>query len=481
MPTNTLSKASNILLSPFNLTDGTLQTVLSHAMSTKIDAADLYLQRSESVSWSLQQGIIRGVSHDLDQGFGLRTICGAAAGFAYGNDLAPSALEDAAAAARQIAGTGKTAALPSVRQSICRDFYPDLNPLLAADEQEIASWLKALDLEVRARDTRIKEVVVNLAIEHEVVIVLNSDGQLGSDIRPLVELHIQVIVNDADKSAVGRSGAGKRSAWQFFKDPQLRTQLIDKAVRQALLQLEAKPAPAGEMPVVLAPGWPSVLFHEAVGHGLEADFNRKGSSIYTGRIGERVAPECVTLVDDATLPDRRGSLNIDDEATPGQYTVLIERGILKNYMFDRLNAKLMGVQSTGNGRRESYAYQPLPRMTNTYLLAGKDDINESIKNIKKGLYAVDFSGGQVDITAGTFVFSASEAYMIEDGKISYPVRGATLIGNGPETLQRIKAVGADLELDSGIGVCGKDGQSVVVGVGQPSVYIEQMTVGGSEQ
>jgi TldD protein len=479
MSTDTLSTATNILLSPFNLSDSNLHTVLSGAMSAKIDAADLYIQRSESVSWSLQQGIIRSVAHDLDQGFGLRTICGTATGFAYGNDLAPAAIKNAAHVARQIAGSGKAAALPNMQRQISSNLYPAVNPLLDINEQAVANWLKALDTEVRARDTRISEVVINLSLEHEVIIVLNSDGQLGSDIRPIVELHMQVIVKSGDKQASGRSGAGRRGCWEYFHDPVLRVTLIDKAVNQALLQLEAVPAPAGDMPVVLGPGWPSVLFHEAVGHGLEADFNRKETSIYTGRIGERVAPDCVTLVDDATLADRRGSLNIDDEATPGQYTVLIDKGILKNYMTDRLNAKLMGTTSTGNGRRESYAYQPLPRMTNTYLLPGTDDINESIKGIKKGLYAVDFSGGQVDITSGSFVFTASEAYMIENGKISYPVRGATLVGNGPEVLQRIVAVGSDLELDSGIGMCGKDGQSLPVGVGQPSVVISQITVGGS--
>jgi TldD protein len=427
----------------------------------------------------LEDGIVREGHHGIEQGVGVRAISGEKTGFAYSDEIMLPALTEAADAARAIARSGRQGTVQAWQQPVSQDLYLPVDPLNSLDADQKISLLRELDAEARRQDPRVKQVVVSLAGSHEVVLVAASDGTLAADVRPLVRMNVSVIAEQGERREQGTAGGGGRIDYGYFQQQDRGLGYAREAVRQALLNLEAVPAPAGPMPVVLGPGWPGVLLHEAVGHGLEGDFNRKGSSAFSGRIGEQVASPLCTIVDDGTLPDRRGSLNMDDEGTPTRQTVLIENGILTGYMQDKLNASLMGQVSTGNGRRESYAHLPMPRMTNTYMMAGEHDPEEIIASVDKGLYAVNFGGGQVDITSGKFVFSTSEAYLIEKGKVTRPVKGATLIGNGPEVMTQVSMVGNDLALDRGVGVCGKEGQSVPVGVGQPTLKIDNITVGGT--
>lgn len=468
------------LLDPAGLTDQQLQSVLHHLAGRQIDYADLYFQSTYTESWVLEDSIIKGGNFDIDRGVGVRAMSGEKTGFAYADDIIFPALESAANAARSIAKQGKEQTVQAWHKLPGHTLYQPVNPLHSLSEQDKVSLLQQVDRYIRQKDPRIIEVSVSLAGEYETVLIMGTDGHLAADIRPLVRMNISLIVEQNGRRESGYAGGGGRFDYKHFTTDQLAFQYADEALRQALVNLESIEAPAGPMPVVLGPGWPGVLLHEAVGHGLEGDFNRKGISIYSGRMGQKVTNELCTIVDNGTLPNRRGSLNIDDEGMPTQNNVLIENGILKNYMMDKRNARLMGVASTGNGRRESYSHLPLPRMTNTYMLPGKSSPDEIIASVKKGLYAVNFGGGQVDITSGKFVFSASEAYLIEDGKIGAAVKGATIIGNGPDALMKVSMVGNDLKLDTGIGVCGKDGQSVPVGVGQPTLKVDELIVGGTK-
>jgi TldD protein len=428
----------------------------------------------------VEDGIVKEGAHSIEQGVGVRAISGEKTGFAYSDEINAAALIDASRSARAIAREGSTQSTRALAQGGGRALYPSDDPIDSLGNEEKVEALRRIDRFVRAADPRVQQVVVSLSGGVDTVLVARSDGVLAADVRPLVRLNVQVIVEQNGRRESGYAGGGGRYDYATLLGNGRPEQLAREAIRQALVNLEAIDAPAGVMPVVLGSGWPGVLLHEAVGHGLEGDFNRKGTSTYAGRIGQRVASPGVTIVDDGTLPGRRGSLNVDDEGTPTNCTTLIEDGVLVGYMQDTLNARLMGMAPTGNGRRESFAHLPMPRMTNTYMLAGPHDPEEMIRSVKKGLYAVNFGGGQVDITSGKYVFSATEAYLIEDGKITAPVKGATLIGNGPETMQRVKMIGHDLALDEGVGVCGKDGQSVPVGVGQPSLLIEALTVGGTQ-
>ena len=474
-----LLTAREVLLSPYDLGENDLQTVLDQLMGHSIDSADLYFQISRHESWMLEDGIVREGHHGIEQGVGVRAISGEKTGFAYSDEIMLPALTEAADAARAIARSGRQGTVQAWQQPVSQDLYLPVDPLDSLDADQKISLLRELDAEARRQDPRVKQVVVSLAGSHEVVLVAASDGTLAADVRPLVRMNVSVIAEQGERREQGTAGGGGRIDYGYFQQQDRGLGYAREAVRQALLNLEAVPAPAGPMPVVLGPGWPGVLLHEAVGHGLEGDFNRKGSSAFSGRIGEQVASPLCTIVDDGTLPDRRGSLNMDDEGTPTRQTVLIENGILTGYMQDKLNASLMGQVSTGNGRRESYAHLPMPRMTNTYMMAGEHDPEEIIASVDKGMYAVNFGGGQVDITSGKFVFSTSEAYLIEKGKVTRPVKGATLIGNGPEVMTQVSMVGNDLALDRGVGVCGKEGQSVPVGVGQPTLKIDNITVGGT--
>ncbi len=471
--------ARETLLAPTGLGESDLDRMLGELVGGGIDAADIYFQSSRLESWVLEDGIVKEGSYSIEQGAGIRAISGEKTGFAYSDELHLAPLIDAARAARAIArsggdGTVKVAGLTPVRQ-----LYQPINPLLSLTESEKVELLRRVDAEARKQDSRVQQVIVSLVGAHDVMMVAATDGTLSADVRPLVRLNVQVIVEQGERREQGSSGGGARDSFQFLLDEERALGFAREAVRQALVNLEAVDAPAGTMPVVLGPGWPGVLLHEAVGHGLEGDFNRKGTSAFSGRMGEMVASSCCTVVDDGTLPGRRGSLSVDDEGTESQNTVLIEDGVLKGYLQDKHNARLMGVESTGNGRRESYAHLPLPRMTNTYMLSGSYDPQEIIASVDKGIYAVNFGGGQVDITSGRFVFSANEAYLIENGKVTAPVKGATLIGNGPEAMMQISMVGNDLAFDQGVGVCGKEGQSVPVGVGQPTLRIDELTVGGT--
>ena len=479
MSTPSLDMAREVLLSPYGLGESDLQTVLDQLMGHSIDYADLYFQLSRHESWMLEDGIVREGHHGIEQGVGVRAVSGEKTGFAYSDEIVLPALTEAADAARAIARSGRQGAVQAWQQHAGQRLYLPVDPLSSLDADQKITLLRELDAEARRQDPRVKQVVVSLAGTHEVILVAASDGTLAADVRPLVRMNVSVIAEQGDRREQGSAGGGGRIDYSYFQQQDHALEYAREAVRQALLNLEAVPAPAGPMPVVLGPGWPGVLLHEAVGHGLEGDFNRKGSSAFSGRMGEQVASPLCTIVDDGTLPDRRGSLNMDDEGTSTQQTVLIENGILKGYMQDKLNASLMGQVSTGNGRRESYAHLPMPRMTNTYMMAGEHDPQEIIASVDKGLYAVNFGGGQVDITSGKFVFSTSEAYLIEKGKVTRPVKGATLIGNGPEVMTRVSMVGNDLALDRGVGVCGKEGQSVPVGVGQPTLKIDNITVGGT--
>jgi len=477
-PETIFTTANEILLAPYSLDANALQRVFSEILEHKVDYADLYFQYSRNEGWSLEEGIVKAGSFNIDQGVGVRAVAGEKTAFAYSDDISLTALTSAAQATRAIARQGAAGATQVAQRGSGRSLYEPRDPLASLDDAAKVALLENVERKARALDPRVTQVLASLGGEYDVVLVTRSDGVTAADVRPLVRLSLQVIVEQDGRREQGSSGGGGRFDYAYFTGAVL-ADYAQKAVSQALTNLDARPAPAGTMTVVLGPGWPGVLLHEAIGHGLEGDFNRKGSSAFCGRIGERVAAPGVTVVDDGTIPQRRGSLNIDDEGNRTQRNVLIEDGVLKNYMQDSLNARLMGVPVTGNGRRESYAHIPMPRMTNTYMLNGDKDPQEIIQSVGRGLYAVNFGGGQVDITSGKFVFSASEAYMIEDGKITYPVRGATLIGNGPDVLTRVTMIGNDMALDTGVGTCGKEGQSVPVGVGQPTLRIDGLTIGGT--
>lgn len=478
--TETVSNtAKQDLLTTGDISDRQLETMMSGMMSREIDRGELFFQCRRNESWSLEQGIVKNAGFSVSRGIGARAISGEKSGFAYADDIQLEVLEQTSNAARSIArvGSSQSTDLSSPRQ--LPEFYQGLNPIVSVSQDEKVELLSRIDKFTRALDPRVKEVSVSITANHESTYIYSSDGTDHGDVRPLVRFGVSVVVEQNGRRENGNCGGGGRHDLRWLYENDTAEQFAREAVRQALVNLEAVDAPAGPMQVVLGPGWPGVLLHEAVGHGLEGDFNRKGTSTFSNRIGERVASPLCTIVDDATIPNRRGSLTIDDEGTPGQRTVLIEDGVLRGYMQDKLNAKLMGVSSTGNGRRESYAHQPMPRMTNTFMLAGESEPEEIIKSVDRGLFAKTFGGGQVDITSGQFVFSATEAYLIENGRIAAPVKGATLIGNGPEIMTRVSMVGNDLELDLGVGVCGKEGQGVPVGVGQPTLKIDQIVVGGT--
>ena len=479
MTESSLDIARQRLLAPAGLDENDLHQVFGKLLGHAVDGGDLYFQSTRYESWALEDGIVKEGSHSIEQGAGVRAITGDKTGFAYSDEIVMPALLQASGAARAIATHGSGGKLQAWHTRHPHALYPAIDPLDRMSADDKISLLRSLDAEARRQDPRVKEVVVSIAGVHEVVLVAVSDGTLAADVRPLVRCNVTAIVEHNGRREQGSAGGGGRTDYHFFVEDERGLGYAREAVRQALVNLEAVDAPAGGMPVVLGPGWPGILLHEAIGHGLEGDFNRKGTSAFAGRVGQQVASKLCTVVDDGTLSGRRGSLNVDDEGTPAQNTVLIENGILKGYMQDRMNAGLMGVAATGNGRRESYAHLPMPRMTNTYMLAGQSDPQEIIRSVKKGLYAVNFGGGQVDITSGKFVFSASEAYLIENGQITRPVKGATLIGNGPDVLKRVSMLGNDLQLDPGVGTCGKEGQSVPVGVGQPTMLIDELTVGGT--
>jgi len=467
------------MLAPAGLEERHLNATLGSILQGGVDYADLYFQVSRHESWTLEDGIIREGSFSLDQGVGVRAVSGEKTGFAYSDELLLPALDRAAQAARAIARQGETKRVPAWQRGNAAPLYPVTDPTTSLGDGEKTALIARIDEGARALDPRVEQVIISMTSGQDLVLVAGSDGTLAADVRPLVRFNVSVILEHDGRREQGYSGGGARSDLGYFLSGDRPMEYAREAVRQAVVALEAVPAPAGTMPVVLGPGWPGILLHEAVGHGLEGDFNRKGTSAFSGKVGQKVAPPHCTIVDDGTLSNRRGSLAIDDEGTQGQYNVLIENGILRGYMQDKLNARLMGVAPTGNGRRESFAHTPMPRMTNTYMLAGPHDPEEILASVDKGLYAPNFGGGQVDITSGKFVFSASEAYLIENGKITTPVKGAMLIGDGPEALTRISMVGNDLELDSGVGTCGKEGQSVPVGVGQPTLKIDELTVGGT--
>jgi TldD protein len=474
-----LNLARQAILMPAGIQDGDVEKIMSRLLSSPVDAADIYFQSSHIESWVMEGGIIKEGSHSIEQGAGVRAVSGEKTGFAYSDRIELPVLLEAANNVKAIVRQGQDVQVGLLNTNNTALYYPVANPLKSLAEQQKIDLLRKVDSETRKLDGRIEEVIISLSGVHETILVANQDGSLAADIRPLVRMNVTVIVVENGRREQASMGGGGRSDYNYFIDQNVALEYGKEAVRQALVNLEAEEAPAGNMTVVLGPGWPGILLHEAIGHGLEGDFNRKGTSAFSGRVGERVASDLCTVVDDGTLQGRRGSLSIDDEGTPTEKTVLIENGILKGYMQDKLNARLMGVRSTGNGRRESYASLPMPRMTNTYMLPGSHNPEEIIKSVKKGLYAKNFAGGQVDITSGKFVFSASEAYLIENGKITRAIKGATLIGNGPDVLTKVSMVGNDLELDSGVGSCGKDGQSVPVGVGQPTIKIDGLTVGGT--
>ena len=475
-----LSTADACLLAPFDLESRKLQAVFGALSARKLDYADLYFQYTRSEGWSLEEGIVKSGSFSIEQGVGVRAISGEKTAFAYSDEISFSALQDAAKATRAIGNAGSSKSGKVAAKSRAPRRYEPLDPLSSLNADEKIKLLEKLEKLCRALDPRVTQVMAHLGGEYEVVLISRSDGVLAADVRPLVRLSVQVIAEGGGRREMGFAGGGGRTGYAHFTAAALKG-YAQQAVAQALVNLDSKPAPAGTMTVVLGPGWPGILLHEAIGHGLEGDFNRKGSSAFSGRLGERVAARGVTVVDDGTLPDRRGSLTVDDEGNPTRRTVLIEDGILRGYMQDSLNARLMKMPVTGNGRRESFAHLTMPRMTNTYMLAGARDPQEIIKSVKKGLYAANFAGGQVDITNGKFVFSASEAYLIENGKVTQPVKGATLIGNGPDVLTRVSKIGSDLAMDLGVGTCGKDGQSVPVGVGLPTIRVDGLTVGGTER
>ena len=477
--------AQRTLIDPFGLDEAKLARALGVIGEHRVDDADLYFQITRHEGWSLEEGIVKSGSFSIDQGVGVRAVAGEKTAFAYSDDISEASLLDAARTVRSIAAAGQSRRIKVGRApklTNARALYQPTDPIGTLDSAQKVALLEKVEKMARARDPRVLQVMAGVAAEYDVVMVARADGTRAADVRPMVRLSVTVIaeqtVNGVVRREVGSGGGGGRFGLGYFQVEQLSL-YVDQAVNAALTNLESRPVPAGQMTVVLGPGWPGVLLHEAVGHGLEGDFNRKGSSAFSGRIGQRVAAKGVTVLDDGTLPDRRGSLNVDDEGCVSQRNVLIEDGILKGYIQDSMNARLMGVKPTGNGRRESYAHVPMPRMTNTYMLAGDRSRDEIVASIGRGLYATNFGGGQVDITSGKFVFSASEAFWVENGRIQYPVKGATIIGNGPESLKRITMIGNDLQLDTGVGVCGKEGQSVPVGVGQPTLRLEGLTVGGT--
>ena len=474
-----LAQAESLLLAPFSLTEGDLTRTFGQILTHQVDYADLYFQYSRSEAWSLDEGIVKSGSFNIDQGVGVRALSGEKTAFAYSDDISSRALGDAANAVRAIAAAGQNGILPAFSASTAtKSLYVPHDPIASLPADAKVRLLERLEGLARAIDPRVVQVMASLAGEYEVILVAGSDGRLAADIRPLVRCSISVIVEENGKREQGAAGGGGRFDFGYFDDGVLQ-RYAQEAVHQALTNLHAEPAPAGQMTVVLGSGWPGILLHEAVGHGLEGDFNRKGLSAFSGRIGERVAAPGVTVVDDGTIAERRGSLNVDDEGNRPGRTVLIEDGILRGYLQDRLNSGLMGLPATGNGRREGYASIPLPRMTNTFMLAGRDDPDEIVRSVPRGLYAKHFGGGQVDITSGKFVFSATEAYLIEGGRLGAPVFGATLIGNGPDVLTRVTRIGHDLKLDEGVGTCQKAGQSVPVGVGLPTILVSEITVGGT--
>ena len=479
-----LATAQQLLLTPFGLDESHLSKALAEIKAHKVDDADLYFQYTRSEGWSLEEGIVKTGSFSIDQGVGVRAVSGEKTAFAYSDDISEASLLDAARTVRSIASASRTGKVkvPSRKVAGSRSLYNGVDPISTLDSTAKVKLLEKVEQLARSRDPRVAQVMAGLASEYDVVLIARADGTLAADVRPLVRLSVTVIaeqlIGGKARREIGSAGGGGRFGLAYFDDKQI-AEYVDQAVHAALTNLESRPAPAGEMTVVLGSGWPGILLHEAIGHGLEGDFNRKGSSAFAGRIGERVAAKGVTVLDDGTITDRRGSLNVDDEGNTTQRNVLIEDGILKGYIQDSMNARLMGVKPTGNGRRESYAHVPMPRMTNTYMLGGKKDPQEIVASMKKGLYATNFAGGQVDITSGKFVFSASEAYWVENGKIQYPVKGATIVGNGPDALTRVTMIGNDMKLDSGVGTCGKEGQSVPVGVGQPTLRIDGLTVGGT--
>ena len=481
-----MNSVEKSLLSDSHIDDEVLSKTLNSMMGRQVDYADLYFQASQHETWVLEDGIVKEGSYNIERGVGVRAISGEKTGFAYSDDITPEALQKAADAAKGIADSGVGATVKAFSRQSPIQVYQSVEPLGSLTQEQKIDLLHQVEAHARQVDSRVTQVIASLSGVYETILISASDGTYGTDVRPLVRLNCSVLVEENGKRERASAGGGARTDYSYFfevapGDNKARyLSYAEESVRQALVNLVAIEAPAGTFPVVLGAGWPGVLLHEAVGHGLEGDFNRKGSSAFSGKVGQQVTSELCTIVDDGTLVDRRGSISIDDEGTPGQYNVLIEKGILKGYMQDKHNAGLMGVNPTGNGRRESYAHLPMPRMTNTYMLAGESSPEDIIKSVKKGIYAPNFAGGQVDITSGKFVFTSSEAYLIEDGEITSPVKGATLIGNGPEAMKRISMVGNDLKFDAGVGVCGKDGQSIPVGVGQPTLKVDEMTIGGTQ-
>lgn len=478
MTPDALTIAERHLLLPYDLSPATLETAFAELYAHRLSDADLYFQLSRSEAWSLEEGIVKAGSFNIEQGVGVRAVSGEKVAYAYTDDIGVQSLLEAVRAARAITAAGGAGRARRLKKQAVSPLYGVADPLASLSAGDKVALLKRLEGYARALDARVAQVIAHLAASWEVVLIARADGRLAADVRPLSRVSLTVILEEKGRREQGSSGGGGRFDYGYFTDEVLR-EYAERAVHQARVNLAAQPAPAGEMTVVLGAGWPGILLHEAVGHGLEGDFNRKGSSAFAGRLGERVAAKGVTVIDDGAIPDRRGSLAIDDEGTPTQRTLLIEDGILVGYLQDRLNARLMKMKPTGNARRESFAHPPIPRMTNTLMLAGRHSPEEIIASVKNGLYAVNFGGGQVDITSGKFVFSAAEAYRIENGKVTTPVKGATLIGSGPEVLTRVTMIGNDLALDPGVGICGKDGQSVPVGVGQPTLRIDGLTVGGT--
>lgn len=482
LDTDVLLVAREKILTPANLNESALESLLGGMLNKRlIDCADIYFQHSHSESWGLEDGIVKSGSYNINRGVGVQAMAGEKTGFAYTDNIDLPALEQATGAAKKIAVSGSSGKLKTLGSVVPQPRYPAIDPVAGMDSKAKVNMLLQLDTQIRALDTRIKKVNINLSAGCKTILVMCTDGVMAADVRPLIRFDVSVIVEDQNgRRESGHSGGGGRGSYSDCISFAKTLEFGNEAVRQALVNLSAISAPAGNMPVVLGSGWPAVLLHEAVGHGLEGDFNRKGISTYSGRIGEQVASKLCTIVDDGTLQGRRGSLTVDDEGMPSACTVLIENGILRGYMQDKLNARLMGQQTTSNGRRQSYAHTTLPRMTNTYMMPGKHELEEILQTVNNGLYAVNFGGGSVDITSGRFVFSATEAYLIENGKVTAPVKGATLIGNGPEVMNKVSMVGNDLQFDTGVGICGKDGQTIPVGVGQPVLKIDNMTVGGTE-
>ena len=478
---NYLDIAQRQILSPAGMGIDDLQNFLGRISTRNTDLADLFFEASRAESWVLEDGIVKEGSWSIDQGVGVRAVCGEKTGFAYSDEILPSALLQAADTARAITRSGDSGCVQAWRKNPATTLYTAADPIQTMAPDQKVALLQRVDTLARQRDHRVKQVIASLGAQQTTILVAGLDGTISADIRPLVRFNINVIVEENGRREKGNAGGGGRFGYDQFLTEETIASFINEAVEQALTNLAAEDAPAGTMTVVLGPGWPGILIHEAIGHGLEGDFNRKGTSAFSNRIGQQIATREVSIVDDGTIPDRRGSVTIDDEGTPGQCTTLIENGVLVNYLQDKLNARLMGMRPTGNGRRESYAHLPMPRMTNTYMLNGKHHPGEILESVSRGIYATQFGGGQVDITSGKFVFSASEAWLIENGRPTRPVRGVTLIGNGPDVLTRVSMVGNDMQLDPGVGTCGKEGQSVPVGVGQPTIRIDELTVGGTSQ